>query len=508
MKKDWNEGYVSDHSYGHYYFGQLSPSFLKGLLCLSGYAPPKKRGHEPLRYLELGFGQGLSLNLHAAVDQDSEFWGTDFLPEQFENAQTLSQKAQLGTHVFNLSFADFEKQCEEYPFFDMIILHGIWTWVNEENRQHLLNIISKKLKPKGLVYLSYNAMPGQTLLLPMRYLMCLYANRKVKEKDSLIRAQKALKFINEMSSARFFTDNLLTQKINTITAKDPTYIAHEYLNRDWDNFYFIEVASSLYQVGCTYAVSARHLDAFSFAQAPDTLDFMNEITDPLTKEALRDFNLYQGFRSDIYVKESVPLTKEDYEAQLKTCFFALMAPLSHIQLPLSLELTHFQGTLEPSLYEPILKALAKENYAPKTIDSLLEKLPHLTFDQLIFCLNVLVGAFYVTFANPNPSEKSLKASCRFNRLMCQEKKQHYLASPVLGCGLNTPPYVQRLLLAYALGKKDVKELTFDLKEKFKDFRLKLDGTIFEGEKAFSLAAQQFIKERSFYETMKLIPYEY
>lgn len=43
----------------------------------------------------------------------------------------------------------------------MIVMHGIWSWINEENRHFILKIIQKALKPGGCVYLCYNALPGR-----------------------------------------------------------------------------------------------------------------------------------------------------------------------------------------------------------------------------------------------------------------------------------------------------------------------------------------------------------
>ena len=59
----------------------------------------------PLRYLELGFGQGLSLNIHAAA-YDGEYWGTDFNPTQAGNARELAAASGANVNVFDASFAE------------------------------------------------------------------------------------------------------------------------------------------------------------------------------------------------------------------------------------------------------------------------------------------------------------------------------------------------------------------------------------------------------------------
>lgn len=39
------------------------------------------------------------------------------------------------------------------PQFDFITLHGIYTWVSRENRQHIVDFIARYLKPGGIVSL-------------------------------------------------------------------------------------------------------------------------------------------------------------------------------------------------------------------------------------------------------------------------------------------------------------------------------------------------------------------
>ncbi|MEI9965043.1 MAG: hypothetical protein WDM92_10345 [Caulobacteraceae bacterium] len=83
MSTDWASGYISDLGYTHGYYGELSPALIDFALLLRGYEPPPRAG---MRYLELGFGQGLSINIHAAA-APGEYWGVDVNPMHAANAQ-------------------------------------------------------------------------------------------------------------------------------------------------------------------------------------------------------------------------------------------------------------------------------------------------------------------------------------------------------------------------------------------------------------------------------------
>jgi hypothetical protein len=55
-------------------------------------------------------------------------------------------------------------------------LHGIWSWVSEDNRQIILDFIDRKLKPGGVLYLSYNTQPGWSAFMPLRDCWCSTRN--------------------------------------------------------------------------------------------------------------------------------------------------------------------------------------------------------------------------------------------------------------------------------------------------------------------------------------------
>lgn len=151
---DWTAGYVADIGYTHGYFTELNPLRARLALLQSGIAPPPKSGTA----CELGFGQGLSVNIHAAAT-DCSWWATDFNPSQAGFAQSLADTS--GAHA-NLSDQAFEEFCnrDDLPMFDFIGLHGIWSWISDANRSVLVKFIHSRLKVGGLLYISYNTQPG------------------------------------------------------------------------------------------------------------------------------------------------------------------------------------------------------------------------------------------------------------------------------------------------------------------------------------------------------------
>ena len=115
---DWSSGYVSDVNYTHGYYPGLNPLNLNLALTYAGIKPPLIK-----KACELGFGQGISINFHAA-DKSINWFGNDFNPTHVNFAR------ELNTTIDNtalLSEDDFETFCknQDLPNFDFISLHGI-----------------------------------------------------------------------------------------------------------------------------------------------------------------------------------------------------------------------------------------------------------------------------------------------------------------------------------------------------------------------------------------------
>ena len=159
---DWTSGYVAEIDYTHGYYAELNPARIKLAFTANSLAFP-----EVGAACELGFGQGISTNVHAAASTVA-WWGTDFNPSQAALAQALG--AVSGARLFDDAFADF-CQRPELPDFDYIALHGIWSWINDENREVIVDFVRRKLKVGGVLYISYNTLPGWSTAAPLQHLI-------------------------------------------------------------------------------------------------------------------------------------------------------------------------------------------------------------------------------------------------------------------------------------------------------------------------------------------------
>ena len=124
---DWTSGYIADIGYTYGYYLELNPLRVKLAFLNAGLHYPQVG-----TACELGFGQGMSTNIHAAASVIS--WSaTDFNPSQASFAQELAATSGANTQLFDKTFAEFANHTD-LPDFDYIGIHGIWSWINDENR--------------------------------------------------------------------------------------------------------------------------------------------------------------------------------------------------------------------------------------------------------------------------------------------------------------------------------------------------------------------------------------
>src|SRR5262249_49996334 len=298
---DWTAGYITELEYTYGYYRELSPGLLR-LACLcAGVAVPSMK---QLRYLELGFGQGLSINIHAAA-VDGEFWATDFNPTQVVHARALAEASGSGAKLFDDSFAEFAARAD-LPEFDIIGLHGIWTWISDENGRVVVDIIRRNLQAGGIRYISYNDPPGWAPSMPLRHLVKLHSDFGAEATGLLAKLNDAFGFAQHVidSGASYFRANpAVSERLKKMSELNRNYLVHEYFTQDWRVMPFSDVARWLDDAQLNFVASAHlldHVEAVNLTEAGQK--FLFSISHPVLRQSVRDYFVNQQFRRDIFAK--------------------------------------------------------------------------------------------------------------------------------------------------------------------------------------------------------------
>lgn len=456
---DWTEGYVADIDYTHGYYTELNPQRIRLTLLNAGLVAPDIH-----TACELGFGQGLSVNLHASAGS-AQWCGTDFNPAQAGFAQDLATAGGHNARLFDEAFAEFAARTD-LPDFDFIGLHGIWSWISDQNRAVIVDFLRRKLKVGGVLYISYNTQPGWAQMLPMRHLLTEHAEAMGSPGGGIVpRIDAALEFAERLLATNPLYSRANPQvadRLGRMKAQDRHYLAHEYFNRDWHPMPFARMAEWLAPAKLCYAGSAHYLDHVDAVNlTADQQTFLAGLPRGNFRQTVRDFMVNQQFRRDYWIKGARQLSGLEQAEQLRAQRLVLTSVRNEVKFTVAGSIG--EAGLNEDVYRPFLDLMA--DHRVRTLQQIeQELLPRgLTNAQILQAAFVLVGKGDLAPAQEARTiEKRAGATARLNAWLLNKargsKDIAYLASPVTGGGIVVNRFQQLFLLALQRGAKQPADL--------------------------------------------------
>jgi hypothetical protein len=128
------------------------------LACLGRLLGIRTAPPEACRVLELGSAAGGNLIPMAFHLPGGTFIGVELGAEQARRGQAMI--ADLGLANCRLLHQDILEVDEGQAPFDYILVHGVYSWVPEVVREHILRLCGRLLADQGVAFLSYNVLPG------------------------------------------------------------------------------------------------------------------------------------------------------------------------------------------------------------------------------------------------------------------------------------------------------------------------------------------------------------
>ena len=450
---DWTAGYLTDVGYTYGYYTELNP-----LRVRLAFLHSRLKFPEIGAACELGFGQGLSVNIHAAASQ-TQWFGTDFNPSQAWFAQDLAAISGSGAQLYDQAFAEFCNSTD-LPDFEYIGIHGIWSWISDENRAVIIDFIRRKLKVGGVLYISYNTQPGWAAMVPLRDLLTEHYEVMGTAGQGIVsRIDGALAFVDKLFSvnpAYASANPQVTERIKNMKEHDRNYLAHEYFNRDWHPMPFSRLAEWLAPTKLSYACSAHYLDQINAVNlTAEQLALLAELPDAMFRETVRDFMVNQQFRRDYWVKGLRTIAAHELDDSVRAQQLILAQPRDKVML----KINSSRGvvTMQEAIYGPILDCLA--DHQSRTLGQLEQSLKEsgIHFYQLLEAVMILAGnGTLLATQNEAAASKAGDKTKKLNACLLNKARNSGaisgLASPVTGGGIAVGRFQQLFLLASSQGK--------------------------------------------------------
>ncbi len=447
MTESWSSGYVTELSYAWSYFPELNPMRAQIALPFSGIACPKIE-----HACELGFGQGVSLNMHAA-GSETDWRGNDFNPSHAFVAGELAGHSGAAAQVTDQSFAEFRGR-KDLPQFDYIGVHGVWSWISDENRREIVDFIKAKLKVGGLLYVSYNVTPGWAGFVPLRNLMMEYLDRiSPRGKGMAARIDETLEFARKMiDSNPIYASNYpaAVKRLENMKTQNRSYLAHEFFNRHWHPMSFLDMSRWLDEAKLGYACSATLLQQLpSLTTTGEQREFLETIPDQMLRNQVVDFMINQQFRRDYWVRGIRRLNAREQMEAFKDLSVVLIRHVDDISL--TMKGPTGEVSLKEDIYKPLLDYLSDNKV--RSIGEIVRKFESETHTvvNLLQALLILMGDNQIAPANSHPPAKIRKQCERLNRFIRNRSRDvdeiNFMASPVTGGGVAAGRIVQLFMLA-------------------------------------------------------------
>ena len=354
----WNEGYHTDTNYSAGYFPQINPLYVKHLFTFKHQAFPTI--DENFTGCELGFGQGVSVVMHAAASP-GKWYGTDFNPNQVNFAQKLAKYGSVAVHLSDDAFGDYANR-EDVPMLDYICVHGIWSWISHPNQQSIVDFAKKKLKVGGVLYLSYNVGPGFTFFEPIRQVMYDYIKTcGVPAQTQESQVPGVIDLVDKLVSFKkgYGESALVKDRIDRILHNNGlthNYLCHEYLNDIWDITSHSTVAERLDQAKLSFVCQHPfYSNIENFVLKEEETKILDRFSGTEVYNGLKDYITGEQFRADYFVRGSRRLNEKQYREELDKLCFILVA--DHEVDEITLDTRNGRAVLNPQNFQPVIEVM-------------------------------------------------------------------------------------------------------------------------------------------------------
>lgn len=275
---------------------QAHPDRLVTLAALFGLSAPKV---EVSRILELGCGDGLNLIAIALNLPDVYCVGVDLAAAGIGKGN--SNIRQLGLKNITLCQLDILEINQDFGQFDIIIAHGLYSWVPENVQDKILSICKANLAENGIAYVSYNTYPGAHMRNMVRDMMRYHVGEFESAQQKIEQARAIVEFIAE--SARDDSEvyrPLLQKERDRVRGFLDSSLFHDDLAECNAPVYFYQFMEHAERHGLQYLCEAHFFETQTGIFPANVVDVLNQVADSrIAKEQYLDFLKGRRFRQTL-----------------------------------------------------------------------------------------------------------------------------------------------------------------------------------------------------------------
>ncbi|WP_426956436.1 class I SAM-dependent methyltransferase [Muricoccus radiodurans] len=441
----WSRGYAVDAAYAGNYQPTQVPAHLALAAAINGVDwQPRER----MTVADIGCGRGYVIAALAASNPGWNCIGLDYNPGQIAEAMDFAEEAGLD----NLGFVEADlaamsdSDMDSLPMLDVAMLHGVWTWVADPVRAGIVRLLSRRLKPGGVVYISYNSLPGFGQDAALQRLLRLGASLQPAG-SSAQRVLGAIPLVNDLHAAGAkhlagTTSLRILQEAGD--EENAPLLANEFMTDHWRPVFQADLAEALAPARLDHLGSATLIENLpDMLLEPAQRAVWDRMPEGAPRELIKDLCVEIPFRRDIYMRG---LRRIDRRTALDRLVLALatddMETLPPLPTPRGM------ARLAPEVARNVLAALRR---GPHRLGDLRRVTPgHAPTPEELLVMLDAAGAVLPLWRFAADAAAVARAR-RFNRAAASalartggEGSGHAFAAPLVGAGLPASALEMRL----------------------------------------------------------------
>lgn len=275
------------------------PACLTAMAQLHGLSPPPP---DRARVLELGCASGGNIVPLAARFPAATFTGFDLSATHVASARR--RIAALGLKNITIGQGDLTTLDLKDQTFDTIICHGVFSWVPHATQDAILRICSRHLSAQGVVFLSFNVLPGWHQRNIVRDI-CLEHARI--EKSPAGRVAKAREILNEIAKSVSTTTPygvMLHNEVANLKTLPASYLLGEFLVTENHAYTLSQFADRAKALGLSYLSECDLASSLPETAQPTAATTIRRLAgpDPISVQNYTDIFSGRTFRRSLLVR--------------------------------------------------------------------------------------------------------------------------------------------------------------------------------------------------------------
>ena len=299
------------------------PARLATVATLVGHFAPSL---ERCSVLEVGCNDGANLTPMAVSMPAARFVGCDISPSAIAaGRQTIGA---LGLTNITLVEADLAALDRSHGEFDFIIAHGVYSWVPAPVRDALFGLAADRLAPDGIVYVSFNVLPGCRTRQAAWDALHHHVDPIQSARARLDAARELARLIADGGTAGLESDQALRAEFRAIAQHSDSELCHDDLAVPNEPVLFDTFARHAARHGLRYLAEAE-VNTMGMAGISTQAQAYLATLDPLAREQYLDFLRLRRFRQSLLVRDGAPSDTTTLAQRLRTMHVSQTWELAH-----------------------------------------------------------------------------------------------------------------------------------------------------------------------------------